>query len=179
MVLVNTFSKSKDACQFLFNIKSRSSKVDLQRCSSSSVCRVHESVHAAAATAELRVAATAYSGTPGALAASAVGCTAIVSLSDGSFAGAATDLLDAMLVEGMGEPAGASTDLLDAPNSDCIEELSGPATIVLGDNGGCTAAETDLHGTYNSRGVFSSIVSGNFSACGRPRWCCQCPGGRW
>ena len=86
------------------------------------------SVHAAAATAELRVAATACSGALGALAASPVGSTAIVSLSNGSLAGAATDLLDAL-------------------NSDCIEELSGPATIVLGDNGGCTAVETDLHGT--------------------------------
>ena len=92
-------------------------------------------------TAELRVAATAYSGTPGALAASAVGDTAIVSLSNGSLAGAATDLLDAL-------------------NSDCIKEFSGQATIVLGDNGGCAAVETDLHGTYNSRGVFSSIAIG-------------------
>ena len=117
------------------------------------------SVHAAAATAKLRVAATAYSGTPGALAASAVGCTAIVSVSNGSLAGAATDLLDAMLVEGMEEPDGVAIDLLDALNSECIEELSGPATIVLGDNGGCAAVESDLHGTFNSRSVFSSIVS--------------------
>ena len=60
------------------------------------------SVHAAVATAELRVAATAYSGTPGELAASTVGDTATVSLSNGSLAGAATDLLDATFFEGMG-----------------------------------------------------------------------------
>ena len=60
----------------------------------------------------------------------------------------------------MGEPAAAATDLLDALNSDCTKEFSGPATIVLGDNGGCTALETDLHGTYNSKGVFSSIAIG-------------------
>ena len=59
----------------------------------------------------------------------------------------------------MGEPAGAATDLLDALNSECIDELSGPATVVLGDNGGCAAVESDLHGTFNSRGDFSSIVS--------------------
>ena len=61
-------------------------------------------MHAAAATAESRVAATAYSGTPGAPATSAVGTTAIVSVSNGSHAGAATDLLDAMLVEVWGNP---------------------------------------------------------------------------
>ena len=67
-----------------------------------------------------------------------------------------------MLGEGVGEPAGAATDLLDALISECIEELSGPATIILGDNGGCAAGESDLHGTFNSRGVFISIVSWSF-----------------
>ena len=44
-------------------------------------------------------------------------------------------------------------------NSDCNKEFSGTATIVLGDNGGCTALENDLHGTYNSKGVFISIAT--------------------
>ena len=74
--------------------------------------------------------------------------------------GAATDLLDATSFQGMEKPA-AATDLLDAQNSECIEELSGPATIVLGDNSGCAAVESDLHGTFNSRSVFSSNVSGS------------------
>ena len=89
-----------------------------------------------------------------------LGGTAIVSVSNGSLAGAATNLLDATLVEGMGEPAGAATDLLDALNSECTEELPGAPTTVPGDNGGCAAAESDLHGTLNSRGVLSSIGVG-------------------
>ena len=142
-----TFSKSKDARHFLFDFKSRSSKGGggsgaLPAAATFVGSKKERSVHAAAATAESRVAATAYSGTPGALAASAVGGTAIVSVSNGSLAGAATNLLDAL-------------------NSECIEELSGPATIVLGDNGGCAAVESNLHGTFNSRCVFSSIVSGS------------------
>ena len=150
----------------MFNFKSRSSKggggsAALPAAAAFVGSKKERSVHAAAATAESRVAAAAYSWMPGALAASAVGSTAIVSVSNGSLAGAATDLLDAMLVEGMEEPAGAATDLLDALNSECIEELSGPATIVLGDNGGCAAVESDLHGTFYSRDVFSSIVSGS------------------
>ena len=56
-----------------------------------------------------------------------------------------------------------ATDIsLNALNSKCIGKLSGPATIVLGDSGGSAAAESDLHGTLNSRGVFSSIVIGGF-----------------
>ena len=65
----------------------------------------------------------------------------------------------------MGEPAGAATDLLDAWNSECMEELSGTATIVLGNNGGCAAAANDLHDAANSMGAFSLLeVRGIVSA---------------
>ena len=77
-------------------------------------------------------------GTQGALAARASGCTTIVPGSNGGFAGAADDLLD-------------------ASNSKFLEELSGIATIVLGHTGGCAAAATDLHDAANSTGAFSLI----------------------
>ena len=96
-------------------------------------------------------------------------------MKQGSLAGAATELLGALFFEGMGEPVAAATDLLDALNSDRTMEFSGPTTIVLGDTGGCTALETDLHGTLNSRGVFGSIAIGSI----RSRVCCQCPGEHW
>ena len=54
--------------------------------------------------AEFRVAATAYFGMPGALAASPVGDTTIVSSSNGSLAGAANDLLDALFLRVWGNP---------------------------------------------------------------------------
>ena len=113
------------------------------------------SVHAVAATAEFRVAATAYSGMPGALKASASGSTAIVSGTE-ELTGA-----PAIVPGDAGKLVDVADDMLDAPNSKCTGEPFGPATIVLVDNGGCAAAEFDLHGTLNSRGVFSSIKIGS------------------
>ena len=146
---LKNFSMAKDARPsfFLFNFKSRSSKggggsAALPAAAAFDGSKKERSVHAAAAMAELRVAVTVFSGTPGALAASAFGCTAIVSVSNGSLASAATDLLDAL-------------------NSECTLELSGAPTFVSGDNGGCAAAESVLHGTLNSRCVFSSIGIGS------------------
>ena len=72
-----------------------------------------ESVEAAAASDSVRVAATAFLGMPGALAAGVSG------------AGAATYLLDAAFSQGMGKPAAAATVLLDAPNSECMKEFFG------------------------------------------------------
>ena len=81
-----------------------------------------------------------------------------------SFQWAMVDLLVPRLIcwtrrlsRAWGEPAGAATDLLDALNSECIEELSGAATIILEDNDGYAAAASDLHDTVNSRCVFSWI----------------------
>ena len=90
-------------------------EVDLQRCQQQQ--RLSGPRRRGVCTRQLRrLSWGAHSGTFGALAASAVRGTAIVSVGGGSFAGAATDLLDAMLVEGMGEPAAAATDLLEKEN---------------------------------------------------------------
>ena len=83
------FQKCKDAC-FVFNLQSRwkrGGSAVLPAAAASVGSRKERSVHAAVATADLRVAATAYSGTHGSLAASASGDTAIVSVCNGSLAG--------------------------------------------------------------------------------------------
>ena len=92
----------------------------------------------------MRVVATAFLASPGALAAGASGGTTIVPRGNIGFAGAAIDLLDATNFQGMEKPAGAATDLLDALNSECMEELSGSAAIVLGDNGERAVAAADV-----------------------------------
>ena len=89
-------------------------------------------------------------------------------LAAGDF-GAATDLLDATYLKGMGKPAGAATDLLDAPNSACMEEFFGSAAIVLGDNGEVSnskclgelsaVAATELHGAANLDDFWGIVLS--------------------
>ena len=79
-----------------------------------------------------------------------------------SGAGAATDLLGATFVQGMGKRA-AATDLPDAPISDGMKKFLGPPAIVLGDNGGvsnsfCTKTLSAVAAAFITASVLSSIT---------------------
>ena len=115
-----TFSKGKDACPFLFNLNSRSTR-------------------GGSVTDSVKVAASAFLGMPGALAAGAFG------------AGAATDLLDAPNSECIEEFFGSAAIVLGdnggVSNSKCLGELS-------------AVAATELHGAadlVDFRGIVSAI----------------------
>ena len=121
-----TFQKVKMHALFLFNLKlrwNRGGSAAMPAAAASGGFLDEGTVQAAAATDFVRVAATTFLGTPGALAAGASGGTTTVPRSNGGFAGAATDLLDATNFQGMEKPAGAATDLLDALNSGCMEPV--------------------------------------------------------